>query len=79
MTITDIAPAKAELAEMTPEEFVTLFMATIDTRTGALRYASAGHEPPLVYRAASLSWETLPSTGLPLGMEAGARYEQRTI
>lgn len=31
--------------------FVTLFVATVDLRTGAVRYSNAGHNPPFVVRA----------------------------
>ena len=60
-------------------EFVTLFLATLDSRTGVLRYANAGHEPPLLFKAASKSWITLETTGLVLGVEAGALYETREL
>jgi serine phosphatase RsbU (regulator of sigma subunit)/anti-sigma regulatory factor (Ser/Thr protein kinase) len=61
--------------ESAMEEFVTLFLCSVDTRSGVLRYASAGHEPPLIYRPRFKTWEELPSTGLPLGMEEDAYYD----
>lgn len=54
--------------ETAAEEFVTLFLGTVDTRIGSLRYASAGHEPPLVFRARESQWVELASTGAPLGL-----------
>ena len=39
------------------ELFVTVFACVIDTRTGCMRYANAGHMPPLIRRAdGSLGW-----------------------
>jgi serine phosphatase RsbU (regulator of sigma subunit) len=41
---------------------------------GTLRWANAGHAPPLLLRADGE--ESLKATGVPLGVEAGARYEE---
>jgi serine phosphatase RsbU (regulator of sigma subunit)/anti-sigma regulatory factor (Ser/Thr protein kinase) len=60
--------------ECAPDEFVTFILASLDTRTGILRYASAGHEPPLLYNSRSNTWRSLPSTGLPLGIEPAASF-----
>lgn len=60
-------------------EFVTLFVGTLDTRTGVLRYASAGHEPPLHYSARTESWRELPATGVPLGMLENVSYEADSV
>jgi serine phosphatase RsbU (regulator of sigma subunit) len=46
--------------------FVTLFYGQLDPETGELRYASAGHDPPLLCRGQSL--EALPPTAPVLGM-----------
>jgi len=55
--------------------FVTLFYGVLDTRTGTLRYANAGHEAPLI-RAADGTVAALPeSDGLALGAIAGVPYE----
>lgn len=66
-------------AESAPEEFVTLFFGSVDVRMGVLRYASAGHEPPLLYKARQSRWQQLESTGLPLGMDGDSAYEQVSI
>lgn len=47
--------------------FVTLFCAMLDLRTGELRYASAGHDAPLIKRqqqCRALPLETGPAAGL---------------
>lgn len=58
-----------------PEEFVTLFLATIDARTGVMRYANAGHEPPLLFKRSQRRWVELESTGIPLGLVSDAHYD----
>lgn len=58
-----------------PDEFVTLFLATVDSRTGVMRYANAGHEHPLIYKPKQERWIELASTGIPLGLVSGSRYE----
>jgi sigma-B regulation protein RsbU (phosphoserine phosphatase) len=52
---------------LTPEQFVTMFLAELDAETGAIRYVNAGHEPPLIIRADG-SLDRLEPTGLPVGM-----------
>ncbi len=58
--------------------FVTLFCAIVDARTGALRFASAGHNPPMLVRADGVS--ALPvESGTPLGLFEGATYVESAI
>jgi GAF domain-containing protein len=52
--------------------FVTVFMGVI--ADGTLRWANAGHAPPSLLRPEGE--EALKATGVPLGVEAGARYEE---
>ncbi len=52
---------------LTPEQFVTLFLAELDADTGDIRYVNAGHEPPIIVRADG-TLDQLESTGLPVGM-----------
>lgn len=56
--------------------FVTAFCAVLDLRTGVLRYANAGHNPPVVLRASGES-DYLPRRG---GLVLGAmpEYPYRT-
>ncbi len=46
--------------------FVTAFVAEIDARNGILRYASAGHEPPLLLGRSGVV--ELPADGILLGL-----------
>ncbi len=48
--------------------FVTLFYAILDPESGELRYCCAGHNPPLLYRAASGTVEHLRTPGIALGV-----------
>lgn len=47
--------------------FITAFMGIVDSSTGVLRYASAGHEPPLVVPAGRGRVRRLPGSGPLLG------------
>lgn len=51
--------------------FVTLFYATLDAATGALDYANAGHNPPLLLHPGQEP-QQLRNTGIPLGIEEDA-------
>jgi sigma-B regulation protein RsbU (phosphoserine phosphatase) len=65
--------------DMNAEKFMTLFLAVLDPRSHEIRYVCAGHDQPLVYRAASGDVEEIGSTGLPLGMLQGWAYEVGSI
>jgi serine phosphatase RsbU (regulator of sigma subunit) len=54
--------------------FVPLFLAIADGRR--LRWCNAGHPPPQLLRAGGAT-AALGTTGLPLGIDAGAAYEER--
>ncbi|EHJ46090.1 protein serine/threonine phosphatase [Solidesulfovibrio carbinoliphilus subsp. oakridgensis] len=56
--------------------FVTAFCAVLDVRTGSLRYANAGHNPPVVLRASGESGFLPRQGGLVLG--AMPEYAYRT-
>ncbi|HLW94607.1 MAG TPA: SpoIIE family protein phosphatase [Solirubrobacteraceae bacterium] len=55
--------------------FVTCFYGVLDTATGHLRYANAGHNLPL-WHAGGDSGD-LRATGMPLGLLPGMVYEER--
>jgi sigma-B regulation protein RsbU (phosphoserine phosphatase) len=66
-------------ADATHGMFVTLFYALLDLATHELTYVNAGHNPPLLCRGGQDQPKRLTLTGLPLGIEIEASYEQRTL
>ncbi len=50
-----------------PGVFVTLFYGLLDPASGALRFASAGHNPLLVWRARDGGLEWFRTKGIPIG------------
>lgn len=57
-----------------PEKYATAFLGVLEPATGRLRYTNAGHNPPLVLRAAGTAEELAP-TGVPLGLLPVAPYK----
>jgi sigma-B regulation protein RsbU (phosphoserine phosphatase) len=58
--------------------FVTLFCAMVERRTGSCRYASAGHDAPLLRRGSqvqALTLETAPAAGL----DEAAHYPEQLL
>jgi serine phosphatase RsbU (regulator of sigma subunit) len=58
--------------------FVTLFLARVNTTSGATNYVNGGHNPPYVLRASG-EVEMLSAGGLLLGMFPEAEYEEGSI
>jgi serine phosphatase RsbU (regulator of sigma subunit) len=65
-----------EIESSTPaEQYLTLFIAILDLKTGTFRYVNAGHNPQLLLRGDG-SLLRLESTGWPLGLLKGGGYEE---
>jgi sigma-B regulation protein RsbU (phosphoserine phosphatase) len=66
------------LKENLPQsKFVTLFAGRLDTASGLVEYANAGHIPPLFVRVNGVS--ELSDTDLLLGIVSDAHYMNRTL
>jgi len=63
--------------DIPPNMFVTCLAALLDSRSGRLLYANAGHELPYLRHADGVS--ELRATGMPLGLMPNMRYEQKEI
>ncbi|MBN1955408.1 MAG: PP2C family protein-serine/threonine phosphatase [Anaerolineae bacterium] len=61
------------------EMFITLMVARLDTRSGRLVYANAGHPPALWWQQAHGACRQLPATGLPIGVFSDLAIGQETI
>jgi serine phosphatase RsbU (regulator of sigma subunit) len=55
--------------------FVTCLLVIVDRRTGQIRYANAGHNPP--YLRSPQKVVELRATGLPLGIFPNMIYEEK--
>lgn len=58
---------------------VTVFYAEADLEARTLKYASAGHEPPLYRSSKSAAIEQLTADGIMIGALPHAQYEERCI
>jgi PAS domain S-box-containing protein len=63
--------------DIPPNVFVTCLAALLDSKTGRLQYANAGHDPPFVRRESGVG--KLQATGMPLGLMPNMSYEQKEI
>ena len=67
------------LADARSEMFVTVFYAMLDPRTHRLDYVIAGHNPPLIYRAAQNQVTTLQGRGIALGVLPDVSFQEHEI
>jgi sigma-B regulation protein RsbU (phosphoserine phosphatase) len=61
----------------TTDLFLTAFYAVLDSETGHLLYANAGHNHPLLFHAATGTFERLTAHGIILGQFPDIRLENR--
>ncbi len=66
-------------ADSTSNMPVTLFLGQLDPVQGELTYVNAGHNPPIHYRADQDDFTELTRTGMLLGFDDKASYEQNMI
>ncbi len=66
------------LCAMTDDQrFATCFYAVFDAEAGSLTYGNAGHNPPLLIRGSGAAeTESLPASGLMLGIFESSTYDQ---
>jgi sigma-B regulation protein RsbU (phosphoserine phosphatase) len=63
-------------ADVPPDKFITLCYLLLDARTRTVRWASAGHDPPLVFDPQTGEFRELHGCGIPAGVEADWQYEE---
>ncbi|HSJ58033.1 MAG TPA: SpoIIE family protein phosphatase [Anaerolineae bacterium] len=61
------------------ERFVTVFLAHLNTQSGELVYANAGHAEGLWYRGAHRPCRRLSGTGLPLGIVRDSKPGEESV
>ncbi|HLA44975.1 MAG TPA: PP2C family protein-serine/threonine phosphatase, partial [Aggregatilineales bacterium] len=59
--------------------FATIFVGYLDLENGEMEFASAGHNPPMLYRAAAKTVEYIEASGVAVGVFAGVKYEEKII
>jgi serine phosphatase RsbU (regulator of sigma subunit) len=63
-------------SDLDGSRFMTMHLAVVDTTTSTYRWASAGHDPAIMYDPAADTFEEHDEGGLPLGVLADADYEE---
>jgi serine phosphatase RsbU (regulator of sigma subunit) len=58
--------------------FMTMHLSVIDSKTGTMRWVSAGHDPVLVYDLADGSFTEVGEGDLPLGVMDDTEYREQT-
>ncbi|BCR05410.1 hypothetical protein DESUT3_24790 [Desulfuromonas versatilis] len=61
------------------ELFITMFYLRFDSNSRKLRFASAGHSPPLIWRPGAEACERLDAEGLILGIRRGVTFEEHEV
>ncbi|WP_147274329.1 SpoIIE family protein phosphatase [Bremerella cremea] len=58
------------------ERFMTMLLVNLSAKKDTLRWASAGHGPPIIYTPEDDSFAECDGGGLPLGLVAGETYSE---
>lgn len=58
--------------------FISLAYAVVDRRTNVLQLTRAGHDAPMVYRAATGEMETVKPPGMAVGIDSGGAFNRVT-
>jgi phosphoserine phosphatase RsbU/P len=59
--------------------FATFFCGVLDTSSGELEYCNCGHNPPLILHRGSGAFESLRTSGPPLGVTDDINYRPQSI
>jgi sigma-B regulation protein RsbU (phosphoserine phosphatase) len=60
------------------DRFMTMHLSVIDSKTGTMRWVSAGHDPVIVYDPANGQFEEVGEGDLPLGVMDDTAYREQT-
>ncbi|UCG33347.1 MAG: SpoIIE family protein phosphatase [Phycisphaerales bacterium] len=72
-----LSDVNAHLTAAVPAgRFMTLSYMLLDSQERVVRWASAGHDPAIVYTPSRDSFDDLGGGGLPLGIDGGWEYEE---
>jgi len=73
-----VADVNRQLTEDTADsgQFMTLFYGEVNLREKLVRWVRAGHDAAFFYDSQTDAFEELAGGGLPLGVSAGAAYDQ---
>jgi sigma-B regulation protein RsbU (phosphoserine phosphatase) len=64
------------IADQRSNMFATVFVGYLDTTSGIIQFASAGHNPPILYRAQSGTCQYLDAPGVALGIFKEADFKE---
>ena len=74
-----LAEVNAIFQNQEPEAFATALVGFVDPEGTKIRYAAAGHPPPIVAHVGESSGTTLPSGGLPLGISGEVGFKTHEL
>src|SRR5262245_47512258 len=60
------------------DRFMTMHLSVIDSKTGTMRWVSAGHDPVIVYDPADGTFAEVGEGALPLGIMDDTQYREQT-
>jgi serine phosphatase RsbU (regulator of sigma subunit)/anti-sigma regulatory factor (Ser/Thr protein kinase) len=70
---------QAIIADQQSRMFATVFVGYLDLEKSRLQYASAGHNPPMLFRAGGQRCEFLEASGVAMGLFEAARFSEGEV